>query len=123
MSSPSDLEVKAASTLARLQNHARDLEADLGKISRNVTNNPNLGSVSPLVHAGGEPWDISQQNADLTHHRIVDYSTTAGAALGPFNGQASTPSERAAIAEIAALVTSIQSVSTLDDATALVASF
>jgi hypothetical protein len=117
-----DLEAKAAVSLARLQDYARDLEADLGKIERNHTNNPDLGHV-PAFTPAGDAWDIAQQNAGLAHHRIIDYSRWASAALTPFNGQELTTGEKSAVAAIRDLVTAIQSISTRSDATALVASF
>jgi hypothetical protein len=118
----SDLTDAAAVTLAHLQDYTRDLEADLGKASRNRTNNPDFRP-GRYVPDTSRLEDFVQQNHDTTAQVLRAYKADASRALSKYNGLFLTAAEKTEVDKIRALINDIDTVESYADATALVATF
>ncbi|WP_434316375.1 hypothetical protein [Leifsonia sp. P73] len=130
MTTPSTLEARAADITTALQNYARDLEARLAVISRNPFVNPNDYAAMrfALPPADWRAGDVSAANTALLATVLERYRQGAGASVQPLDGHDSdesplTDAERAAIENARALASSIIAVTSLSDASALVATF
>jgi hypothetical protein len=130
MTKPSNLEARAHDITVALQDYARDLEARLGVISRNRFVNPNeyasMAFAPPIAHV--ETSDLAVANGSWTENVIERYHSGAGTAATPLDGHDTeenplTDNERTAFATARDLITSIQSIQSYDDASALVATF
>ncbi|MGV8912481.1 MAG: hypothetical protein ACOH14_07685 [Rhodoglobus sp.] len=116
----------AAAVLLALQNYARDLEADLGKIERNtVAGNPNFGDVQRLTEpATWKQGPGAGENAAIAHQKLSEYKNYASEALswvGMRDGLSGP--EITARTAVKTLVTSIRDIGDHADAVALVATF
>lgn len=140
MTTPSTLETRATDITAALQDYARDLEARLAVISRNRFANPNdyaaMGFAQPArfadtadpgvanIHLAG----VGVANAHLQATVLERYWQGAGSAVQPLNGHDTpesplTDSERTAFEAARTLSAAIVAVSSLSEASALVATF
>jgi hypothetical protein len=117
-------EDKAAAVLLALQNYTRDLEADLGKIERNmVPGNPNFGDVQRLMEPGTRTQG-SGVNAAIAREKLSEYKNYASEALnwvGMRDGLSGP--EITARTAVKTLVTSIRDIGDHADAVALVTTF
>lgn len=130
MTTPSTLEARATDITAALRDYARDLEARLSVISRNRFVNPNDYAAMRFAQPTGRPetGDVATANAYLKVNVLERYRQGAGGAVLPLDGHDTdesplTDSERAAFGEARELATAISSVTSLSEASALVATF
>ncbi len=130
MTKPSTLETRAADITAALQDYARDLEARLAVINRNRFVNPNdyaaMTFAQPTAHL--ESTETAVTNGHLRETVLERYHQGAGAAVLPLEGHDTdesplTDTERAAFQQARTLSAAIIAISSLSEATALVATF
>ncbi|WP_309617697.1 hypothetical protein [Salinibacterium sp.] len=115
---------KATVALATLQDHVRDMEADLGKIARNRQANPNFDFVSDMTDPFREPGGLAALNSNLASQRALQYRTAAFAAMRTLEGLTGlTGPETTAVTAVKTLVAAVQTIGTRAQAAALIATF
>lgn len=113
-------ETKAAEVLAILKDHARDMEADLGKAARSRVDNPEFGHVQPLASPGAIGAGIANQRIQMEARIAAEYGALVTGAHEI--GQPVTGADLAARDSVRSFVAQIQSVTTYEAARTLVSS-
>lgn len=122
---------RTAAVTAALQDLARDLEADLGKLARNRgTETGSTNALAVLRDPGPDLTSFAQQKIDNPSTRslsvdavVRSYNAAADQAKAMVHKNAPMGEELAARTAVVSLVEAIQSVKTHDDAIAIVATF
>ncbi len=122
---------RCAAVTAALQDLARDLEADLGKLAR--TRGTMFGSTRQTAHLRDPGPDIAEFERQKLEHpststmsvgkALRSYRAAASTAGGMVHISAPAGEDRAARDAVLALIDAIQAVESHDDAIALVATF
>lgn len=122
---------RAAAVTAALQDLARDLEADLGKLARNRgSETASTSALARFRDPGPDLASFAQQKIDNPSTRTLSvdsvvrsYSAAADQARAMAHANAPMGEELAARTAVMSLIAAIQSVRNHDDAVALVAAF
>lgn len=122
---------RAAAVTAALQDLARNLEADLGKLARHRgSETASTSALASLRDPGPNLASFAQQKMDHPSTRELSvgsvvraYSAAADQARAMVHAGAPMGEELAARTAVMSLIAAIQSVRTHDDAVALVATF
>lgn len=117
---------RCAAVKAAVQDHARDLEADLGKIARNCGHNVNWNDVQPIGDPGRNVAEYEETKGwyPVDDSRLRSYQNVVSAATDFLGSSVPlTGPEKAARDDCIILITAIEQIKTHGDAVALVASF
>ena len=121
----SDYSDRAAAALDLLQNYARDIESDLGKIRRNRSAWPSMNDYADAQRIPQVPvTGIDQVNHNLRAHYLTKAKRFARDAVAPLpKTPPVTADDKTAIGKVQSLLGSIDALTNHDDAVALVATF